>query len=134
MSWGLEVNLLDRKVRNNTAQKKSYRRPGASERKSRYNRAYHASHRDRINEAHRVAQRQQTNQIQQIKLQRGCVDCGYNAHAEALEFDHLSGKTAAISQMRNRSMKVVLAEIAKCEVRCANCHRVKTAERRDPCP
>lgn len=70
--------------------------------------------------------------IQQIKLDSGCVDCGYNKHAEALDFDHiLPGKTAKISLVAiSRTWDKVLEEIALCEVVCANCHRVRTASRR----
>ena len=32
---------------------------------------------------------------------------------------------------KGRSLKVISAEIDKCEVRCANCHRIVTAERKD---
>jgi hypothetical protein len=72
--------------------------------------------------------------VQQIKIQRGCVDCGYNAHPAALDFDHLPGfeKTNRVSTMAAGSTKAKIdAEIAKCEVVCANCHRVRTAERRN---
>ena len=57
-----------------------------------------------------------------------CVDCGETDLA-VLHFDHLRDKVEAISTMwrRQRSWKAVELEIAKCEVRCANCHARKTA-------
>jgi len=61
-----------------------------------------------------------------------CVDCGTNDQ-RVLDFDHVRGtKKADVSRLVNDgySWEVVEAEIAKCEVRCANCHRIKTAERR----
>jgi hypothetical protein len=69
--------------------------------------------------------------VAQIKLERGCVDCGYKKHAVALDFDHLPGfeKTAAVSNLLSCTRERILAEIAKCEVVCANCHRVRTANR-----
>ncbi len=58
-----------------------------------------------------------------------CVDCGESDLA-VLEFDHVDkdGKIMAIGQMiGRRSWKAILAEIEKCVVRCANCHRKRTA-------
>lgn len=60
-----------------------------------------------------------------------CVDCG-ESDPVVLEFDHIKRETkeAAISEMLSRQVgwSRVLAEIEKCEVRCANCHRRKTAK------
>lgn len=66
-----------------------------------------------------------------LKTTAGCADCGYDANGVALDFDHLSGKKFTISQAMDRGWKKLFAEIMKCEVRCANCHRIKTEERRD---
>lgn len=66
-----------------------------------------------------------------IKQGMGCFDCGYNEHAEALHFDHVRGeKSFEISKAYKNSWKAILKEIQKCDVRCANCHAIKTAERR----
>lgn len=66
-----------------------------------------------------------------IKLESGCVDCGYAERAVVLEFDHLPGfeKKFVIGQAANRSRDAVLREIAKCEVVCCNCHRIRTYDR-----
>jgi hypothetical protein len=66
------------------------------------------------------------------KLERGCADCGWAGHPAALEFDHLPGSAKVIEVSRLRvvgTMQQLLDEIAKCEVVCANCHRIRTAER-----
>lgn len=71
--------------------------------------------------------------VQGIKLERGCADCGYREHAAALDFDHLPGfeKKHRLATMSSGATKAKIdAEIAKCEVVCANCHRVRTAGRR----
>lgn len=60
-----------------------------------------------------------------------CVDCGEN-DPEVLEFDHVRGeKITEIAKLVSHgySWALIEAEIAKCDVRCANCHRRKT--RRD---
>jgi hypothetical protein len=70
--------------------------------------------------------------IDGIKLERGCADCGYRAHPAALDFDHLPGfekrHTVAWLISQNR-LADALTEIEKCEVVCANGHRVRTATR-----
>jgi hypothetical protein len=60
-----------------------------------------------------------------------CVDCG-NTDIRCLEFDHVRGtKLESIAELLSRatSWTKIEAELAKCEVRCANCHRLKTNER-----
>lgn len=68
--------------------------------------------------------------MQAEKLRRGCKRCGYNKHPAALDFDHVrGGKHFAISKVK-RSIAALKAEIAKCDVLCSNCHRIKTYEDR----
>lgn len=71
--------------------------------------------------------------VQSIKIQRGCADCGYNAHGVALQFDHMDefDKKATVSNLirSDYGWDTILAEIAKCEVVCANCHAIRTKER-----
>lgn len=58
-----------------------------------------------------------------------CVDCG-EKDILVLEFDHIRDKENVISKMvRSSSRRKLLLEIQKCEIRCANCHRRKTAKR-----
>lgn len=81
--------------------------------------------------AHDLARKlKRAKMIQEIKLIRGCADCGYNQHGEALEFDHLSDKKHNVSAIRGNKWEDILLEIAKCDVVCANCHRVRTVRRR----
>lgn len=62
-----------------------------------------------------------------FKLMLGCVDCGYAVHPEALDFDHVRGvKVANPTKMRTYAWATLIAELEKCDVRCANCHRVRT--------
>lgn len=81
--------------------------------------------------AQRYAERRKW--IDEIKLSRGCTDCGYKEHPAALQFDHVdpSKKAFQISISFMRNWESILAEIAKCVVRCANCHAVKTATNKE---
>lgn len=67
--------------------------------------------------------------IQEEKIRQGCFDCGYREHPEALDFDHIRGtKEFDISKCMGRSLKALKEELAKCVVRCSNCHRIKTVK------
>ena len=59
-----------------------------------------------------------------------CVDCN-EKDPIVLEFDHITNdKYKDISDMVHNGTSIVAikVEIEKCEVRCANCHRRKTAK------
>ena len=58
----------------------------------------------------------------------GCVDCG-ELDACVLEFDHVGPKTGSVMTLARREVGLarLSAEIQQCEVRCANCHRRRTA-------
>ena len=59
-----------------------------------------------------------------------CVDCG-ETDPIVLQFDHRDGtaKVGPVGVMVNRaSWAALFAEIDKCDVRCANCHRLRTAQ------
>jgi hypothetical protein len=60
-----------------------------------------------------------------------CVDCG-EPDPVVLEFHHVRGekRDAVACLLRGHEWWAVAAEIAKCEVLCANCHRKRTASER----
>lgn len=94
-------------------------------------RPYYARERDRITDRMREHRADIRRRLIEYLLEHPCVDCG-ETDIVVLEFDHLRDKTADVASYANggRSWQLIAAEIAKCEVRCANCHRRRTAERR----
>jgi len=58
-----------------------------------------------------------------------CIDCG-EKRVPCLQFDHQDevDKSFNISNMSTRSIATIKKEIAKCEIRCANCHSIRTAQ------
>ena len=66
--------------------------------------------------------------IREYLREHPCVDCG-ETNLIVLEFDHVRGTklfNMGEATSKGYSLKRVQAEVAKCEVRCANCHRQKT--------
>jgi hypothetical protein len=66
-----------------------------------------------------------------LKGNRPCVDCGGRFPNECMEFDHVRGtKRANVGGLYASSSTVLLREIEKCDLVCANCHRIRTFARR----
>lgn len=60
-----------------------------------------------------------------------CVDCGGRFPPCVMDFDHCRGeKLFALSKATNKSLLKCQEEIAKCDLVCANCHRMRTTMRR----
>ena len=58
-----------------------------------------------------------------------CTDCGVCYPPYVMDFDHLRDKRRLISRLRGVSTKLLLSEVAKCELVCSNCHRIRTFKR-----
>lgn len=59
-----------------------------------------------------------------------CLDCGRKFPPVAMDFDHIQGeKISSITDMWSWSREKAQAEIAKCELVCGNCHRIRTIAR-----
>lgn len=103
-----------------------------SEDRRAYARAYYERNKKkakaRARDARKRARRRNHEFILRYLKEHPCVDCGEDDPV-VLEFDHVKGeKEASVTFLGNqcRPIKTIKAEIAKCEVRCANCHRRKT--------
>jgi len=64
-----------------------------------------------------------------------CADCGLSFPYYVMDFDHRPGPVkcfnlANVAGQTRISLARLEAEIAKCDVVCANCHRIRTHERR----
>ena len=65
---------------------------------------------------------------------RPCADCGGRFHYAVMEFDHVRGaKLGNVATMAHKgvSLERLKTEIEKCELVCANCHRLRTWSRLD---
>jgi hypothetical protein len=98
-------------------------------------RRHYAKHRERV-----IAKAKVNSKVAKSRIRayinnhlkaNPCVDCG-ETDIVVLEFDHIGNdKHFSISDATRLGygMPKLKAEMAKCEVRCANCHRKKTYER-----
>lgn len=72
--------------------------------------------------------------VNALKIVSPCADCGNRFPSVCMDFDHLPEfkKVADIAVMTNGggySLAEIKVEIAKCEIVCSNCHRIRTAGR-----
>jgi ribosomal protein L31 len=68
-----------------------------------------------------------------LKAMRGCYDCGGFFPPEAMDWDHRPGteKLFHVSDsFGTRNFESIVDEIAKCDLVCSNCHRVRTKKRK----
>ena len=66
--------------------------------------------------------------VDDYKTTRGCKNCGYKEQSCALDFDHRDGEVKLFNvaaAIHRGSIKRVQEEVAKCDVLCANCHRIR---------
>lgn len=68
--------------------------------------------------------------LDRYKIKKGCIDCGYNANPYALQWDHRDPLTKVCTphRMASYSLKNIIAEARKCDIRCANCHSIRSVE------
>jgi hypothetical protein len=68
--------------------------------------------------------------VNAIKASTPCTDCDISYPYYVMDFDHLRDKTDLIGKfVRGSNLSGLKLEIAKCEVVCANCHRIRTHKR-----
>ena len=60
-----------------------------------------------------------------------CLDCKGSFPPECMDFDHRPEevKVLQVSLMVRYNLEKMLAEIAKCDLICSNCHRIRTKKR-----
>jgi hypothetical protein len=89
--------------------------------------------RHKANTARRKAEVRLRSQefLRELKESTPCTDCGVQYPYYVMDFDHLRDKKYQVALMPGMGYDIpaIKAEIAKCELVCANCHRVRTFTR-----
>ena len=76
-------------------------------------------------------QKEAKDYIMSVFSGKKCMDCS-TTDIRVFEFDHVHGKKfkhVSIMVSQGYSIEVIQKEIDKCEIVCANCHRIRTLER-----
>jgi hypothetical protein len=60
-----------------------------------------------------------------------CTDCRQTFPSEAMDFDHRPGTVKVAEVARIKGLRALAIEMAKCDVVCAVCHRLRTKARRE---
>ena len=70
--------------------------------------------------------------IQELKSSTPCMDCKILYPYYVMDFDHVRGRKHknVMELIPTLSKKKIDEEIAKCEIVCSNCHRIRTHGRK----
>lgn len=99
-----------------------------------YQRGYDARRTTEQREANAAArrrrERERSTMMDDLKA-KPCMDCGRSFPPECMDFDHRPGevKVSNVVWMKVWGLQRLLAEIAKCDLVCSNCHRTRTRNR-----
>jgi len=96
--------------------------PEQYQRNLQQHRERYAKGRDGISTKRKSSYDKVKQQLADIKTNQGCLRCG-EVDPSALDFHHVADKVAEIGNGNKISMAVMRAELNKCVVLCANCHR-----------
>lgn len=81
---------------------------------------------------HRQEVAKTLEELHRYKEKMGCADCRNRFPHYVLEFDHMPGyqKIDVVYRvLRNYGIEMAWKEVAKCEVVCSNCHKIRTYNR-----
>lgn len=97
-----------------------------------YRREHYASYpepyKQRAKESNPIRRQENRSIVYDYLKKHPCVDCG-ETDVRVLEFDHIADKESGVALLMTSGKRRLLREIAKCEVRCANCHTLITGRR-----
>jgi hypothetical protein len=108
----------------------------ASAAKSEYNREWYLlnnhKHKARVNAAKRLGRARLKKILRRLRTLYRCMDCKQRHPWYVMEFDHVPGRGEKLP--RNvlaivTTRKALAEELAKCDLVCANCHKIRTFTR-----
>lgn len=101
-----------------------------------YQRRYQAAHYKKKSEYYKTKAKEKQSLLKtiskELREENPCIDCGQFYPHYVMDFDHLPGSEKLMDPARlykTGSISKFLQEIDKCEIVCANCHRIRTHNR-----
>lgn len=97
-------------------------------------RAHYERNKERYIAQARAKKIELTDRLRAMKEASPCEDCNEFYPAVCMDYDHRDGesKVNCVSRLINNCCwQKVLDEIEKCDLVCANCHRIRTLARRE---
>lgn len=110
----------------NTIEKSQEWEEENKEARKKYKAEWHQKNKERRNKKQAEERKQRRVVFNEYKKTLKCKECGFS-HPAALDFHHRNPdeKEYTISQMIvDKPFEYLLEEIEKCDVLCANCHRI----------
>jgi hypothetical protein len=100
------------------------------EKQKQFQAKHYLENRGKYSESSKKARDKRKAKLNELKS-GPCTDCKACYPPECMDFDHTEdNKVMSVSKMICKtSWQEVLDEIAKCELVCANCHRIRTTAR-----
>jgi len=68
--------------------------------------------------------------FRKLKSNETCFDCNNIYPYYVLHFDHVEDKRYEVANLRHASLEKLLSELEKCDLICANCHAIRTFQRK----
>ena len=96
-----------------------------TEHRKAYKRAHYIKNIEKYKERALARKREKGKLVQSAK-NGPCMDCKIKYPYYVMDFDHRENKLFNISSCYALDLKKIEEEIKKCDVVCANCHRIRT--------
>ena len=90
-----------------------------------YRKAWRNENSEKMAEYRKASYRKIRAAIDEYKLGNPCTDCNQTFPTVCMDFDHVRG-TKRYNIGLAKTLQDLADEIAKCELVCANCHRIRT--------
>jgi len=94
--------------------------------RSEYIKKHYQDNKEKYNRSAKAIRKRNIEYVRRIKESTPCADCNKFYPYYVMDFDHRHDKLFNIGGLRNKGIRQIKAEIKKCELVCANCHRERT--------